>query len=378
MPWAGIVGDDEPPQGREAHHRDVPCRGRPGQIDPYANARDAGLLAISHGFAPRDAWANDREAGLLAVSHAFAIPERTPDPEGTFRMIPPCSTANSNGMTFGQFLSEWAGSKRATGKQGRALRRRSAMWLSVIPAEFPIAQIRPAQISKIFEIYDDGNHAAATLNSERGWLRSFFLAAVEAEYIVKSPATKRAWPRKKGDPVREKRALTLEQEDAFCEILEARYVRLLRFNVCAPLRLNEIRRLLWRYLGEDGVLRVPPSGRKQGEAYAIPLTSKALEALGPRGNPNDPIFGDLPKANSCIWRALNKAAKAIGLPRLSATNLRQTWVARMEASGAPSNMTQRIGGWKTRPVMFNHYFPEVPIETARALIDRANRPADQR
>lgn len=180
----------------------------------------------------------------------------------------------------------------------------------------------------------------------------------------------------KGDSTRPYREVSRAEERKLCRALrppEAKYVIV---AIATGLRRGTIYAARWAWITEDGMIEVPPGAVKNKKALRIPLSARALKALGPRQPPEARLIVGLPKADNLNYR-LRGGALAAGVDpcNLTTHQFRKTWTARMVEAGATREEVQRIQGWSSANVMLNHYYPPVAADRARELVERVSAPA---
>jgi integrase len=271
------------------------------------------------------------------------------------------SAAGPAALTFAEAVEKWRAFKvRVWSPESRA---NMACWISrnvQALGSRPLAGIRPLDIQDLYEARDDGSLSGTMLNTDRRRLLCFWRWALRSELVDHDPTV--AWPRKREVFTRPHDVLSQADEDALVREFEQarcakgrRKARLVRFAVGSGLRIGEIRVLRWGWISQEGILTIPACSRKQGVELRTLLGRKALEALGPRGAPDELVFPGMP-VRTVLNRELKKAARRAGLTVcISPHAFRRTWATRMLDAGAPAALVQKLQGWASMPVLVKHY-----------------------
>lgn len=234
----------------------------------------------------------------------------------------------------------------------------------------PLRTIRPIDIQDLYLSLDDGSVAAATINKDRSWLRCFWKWAMESEIAWENPT--HAWPRKRGPRKRRYLQIPPEDEKRLLAFLKPRFARWVLFVLAAGLRIGETRKMAWGWISPDNVLQIPSDSRKQRRGHRMALPARVVEALGPRGSDDEPVFPGIPN-RSALGRVLKRAGRKAGLAYhgdLSPHQFRRTWYGRMRRVGIPAEACKDIGGWESKEVMENFYWTPIPDDEMRAFLER--------
>lgn len=290
-----------------------------------------------------------------------------PPAEPAYSLVPP-----GKPNTIAQLIEEWLSIKaRSISEQAlKDLRTVTRRWIRHF-GHLPPDDVGPREIQRVYLERDTGRLSNATLNCERRHLRGFWIWLRRLQYATGDPTG--IWPLKNPrkrrrkyihvDPVWEARILTE---------LKERFRRFLVFAITTGLRYGEIKALLWAWVDADGLLIIPGDARKQGEPHRLPLPRRALEALGPPGDPHHPIFPDIPMACN-VARALKRAARRAGYhewKHISSHQLRRSWLGRLSRARVPREALKDLGGWNRESVMVEFYWSRIGDDEARGYLER--------
>lgn len=249
---------------------------------------------------------------------------------------------------------------------GRDLRRYVRYWLKAWGESRPVSDLSSLEVED-YQLQRAKNVAATRLNCERYVLRQFCRWA--RGHGLTSAQPEAGWPARRGGTKKTPRALSPEEEERLCQASPPWLSRYIRWAVATGLRAGTTRQLRWRHL-EGGRLRAPAPTMKARRPLDVPLSRKAREAAGPPGNPDSPVFPDLP--NPCtLYYHFKRAAHRAGLPpEVTPHCLRATFVARLEAAGAPLSLTLQLGGWSSAGVVIRHYYARAGDADALRYLER--------
>lgn len=291
-------------------------------------------------------------------------------------------------MTFGEVLERFMGEREGgpvgPGADWAETTRRSMRsfmrQLKAGLADRPIASLRHADLLEFLGTHTTTNSKAA-YNRYRAVLRGIFRFAVEAEYIVRSPAEELAFRR---PPKRSPKTLTDDELNAVYERLPDYAQVIVQIQVETGLRSSQLFRLQWRDVDTERrtlSIRDP----KDGEDMILPLLPRTNELFkrlraGSQWkrtighsyriiewpsdqNPTAPV---IPKID--IKKSLYKAAEEANLGEgrtVTPHMLRHTWATRLRRAGVPLDRIQELGGWDSYEMVLR--YADVPEDLHEAI-----------
>lgn len=257
-------------------------------------------------------------------------------------------------------------------------------WISTFghrpPSELTVTDLEQHELSRA------PGRSASALNQERSYLLSF-LRYCGAHGVLghREPASLLAtWRRRRPQVVRQYRTLPREAQDHFLLALPENVQTPVQLALYTGLRWGTLRRLTFSHFQEDFGLRIPRGVQKNFDEIQLPLPPALRELIQQCRRPHDHqgraheryhqhrIFPHLPPANR-LWDLFRRASAACDLdPPVTPHDLRRTFVARAAAAGVPLEVVQLLGGWRSRSVLLDHYYPRLTPAQARAALDAAH------
>jgi integrase len=252
------------------------------------------------------------------------------------------------------------------------VRRFTRLWLEHL-GDVPLACIRSMEVERLYSSLDTGRLSHGYVNLMLRYFRGFWRHLLAHELVSHDPT--RHWPKLRRLPRQVQLALWGDQDGKLFPLLDRRLRRAIPFLIFAGLRIGEVQRLRWSMVIPDPssagewLLSLPTTLRKQREEHIQALSRKAVEALGPRGEPDALVFPELPSRN-WIATLLKRACRAAGLPPLKLHDCRRSWSARLSRAGATTLLQQRIGGWASLPTLASAYNPPIPHKLSRSYQEK--------
>lgn len=233
-----------------------------------------------------------------------------------------------------------------------------------------VSELTERDIQELERERQNGSRAASSLNYERNLLRQFCAFCARCSLPLRAGISE-GWKARVEDVNQEcftfynpteRRAL----RDSIREDLK-RYVF---FSAVTGLRQSTIRRLIWGWISPGGVLRVPPSAVKNRVAIRQALPAELIEVLGPRGKPQDPVFGEMPPWPQTVWKEFRKACRRAGVPVGSPHDLRRSFASSLMEENVPLLVIATLGGWKKVETIRRYYCTGVPDSECRRVLGK--------
>jgi integrase len=232
----------------------------------------------------------------------------------------------------------------------------------------PVTEIRPEHVENFLIL--TGEQSLDWERYRRSYIRSFFLWALRAGLIRRDPTLDVIVPIR-GSGQRPFRTLTLLEEAGLSRCLRTDLRRYMILQITTGLRRGTLYLAHWSWVSEDWTLEIPGWALKNRRPLRLPLSARAIQILGRRGKPEDPLLPGLPHKDA-LNRCLRTGARRAGIDpdNLTSHQLRKTWVERFKAVGGSREECQLIQGWSSANVMLDHYWPRVPLARAREIIEQ--------
>lgn len=214
-------------------------------------------------------------------------------------------------------------------------------------------------IQRLYLALDNGRRSGSWLDKSRDTLRSFWNWAVDLELAAGNPITRASWPRlglrKRSSRSRVLTEISAELLDRILDIVPIRQHRVLVFMFLLGLRISEALAARWSWIcrdprAEDLWILVVPDTIKQRIGYSVPLGSRVLRLLGPRGGDGDRLFPEAP-GTSAFRHALQRAGGKLGV-HLSPHQFRRSCATGLIQAGMPLPEVQAVMGWRSPPKDF--------------------------
>jgi integrase len=266
----------------------------------------------------------------------------------------------------------------------------------------PLEDLRRADLKLYEESADDGTRGASALNRERGCLRQFFRWCQDHQLMGEDPTV--GWRHRKEVVSRQYAPVSRCDERLLCDVACCSgfpwMAPFISFSIATGLRAGTVRQLTWADVEFDEDAKcghgrwLPPISRrarhcdlrdrgdlkwavvvpaklmKTREALRIPLSHKAVYALGAPQASSKRLFPEMPDARK-LYRQFKEVGKRAGInPASTPHDLRRTWVQRMQEGGASLQETMALGAWKSPGTLLNHYFSPVRDSVARELLEK--------
>jgi len=267
----------------------------------------------------------------------------------TFDRTPNLATSSSvpdnlaGVATDAELVELWLATRRSPNTQS-GYRREWRWWRARLPTGLELRELRLVHLRAVLEL--EPPEAPATRARRIAALRSLLSFAHRSGYLPIDVGAVLAEPRRPDELA--ERILDLDQVVALLDAsraarrLGARDHALVRLLYVAGCRASELARLDWRHVHprDDGSasLTVHGKGDKTRHVWISPGTVRELEGLRKGAAEEAPIFRAATGARLAVrdvQRAVTRAAKRAGLPRVSPHWLRHAHATHALDGGAP-------------------------------------------
>lgn len=271
-------------------------------------------------------------------------------------------------MLVGEALSrfyqsrKWGCRKSELKVQGYVARW-SRRWGGLDVAELSVEKVKQLESER-----DDGIRSATALNYERGLLSRFFtfcrtLSSGLPEGLLD------AWrPRRELIPTESYVFYSLQEKERISREIRADLKRFIYFAAVTGLREGSIRRVLWGWISQKGVLTVPAGAVKNKMPIRQALPEELLEMLGPRRPAMEPVFSEMPEWPQTVWKEFRKACRRAGVREGSPHDLRRSFAYGLMELDTPLPVICHLGGWSKPDILTRYYCGGLPDKRCRELL----------
>jgi integrase len=299
--------------------------------------------------------------------------------EAVLLQAPPRRPSMADPPTAGEAIDLWVEWKASSGDWvpgvQENVRRMSRRWLQAF-GDKPVAAVDELDLERHEMARASAGVAPSTMNQERAFLRSW------CKYVRAHRWCKADWNptvnwkrrlevvRKKYVPIPADAEARIRQE---AEGLQVGWVwRMITFAITTNLRRGAIMALKVGMVSSDAdgsYLNAPAAIIKNKKALRIPLSPRAVDAMGPLEGrrPEESLFR-APQKKSQLSYWVKRVMHLAGLdPSCSFHDTRRTFVQRLSRERVPMNVIMKLGGWKRPNTMLEHYCDLAEEEQRRVL-----------
>lgn len=242
-----------------------------------------------------------------------------------------------------------------------------------------IAEIATESVIHFRDALAKEGYAAASISIYLRDLSKLMEFAVDNGYISRNPCKKRKskkWAVEIPEEDEETfHLITPEEESTLFVNATPRMRRAMDFDFETGLRLSQIVNLEWKQLDSSNTCRIPK--QKRQKARAIPLTPRAVSALGPRKLQGS-VFG-IPSEDRLkkMWRGLMKRCGYVdstGTPLFRFHDIRHTCASRLAQILKPHEVRDFFG-WSSVALVDRYTHSKVEDIRTKLLAAAADRAA---
>lgn len=291
-------------------------------------------------------------------------------------------------MTVNAWFEYWLGIKKQTLKAGSILHYEERYRISVkdIIGNKVLSEVKPIHCQLVFTNMANQGYSSTTITTTKAIVHDIFEHALNNDLIKSNPCRKKTVNTKIGKPPNERRALTIQEQKEFLELIRGhRYENHLKFVLQTGIRVGELTGLRWSDIDMDKRIikinrtlqhsHIAPhwicnSPKTKAGIRTIPLTDEAVRILKEQRIKNNRI-----KVIPLEWRdlvflhpqegipiityrydgTLTTLCKDTNLPKISMHILRHTFATRCIEGGMNPKTLQKIMGHSNIGITMNLY-----------------------